>query len=256
MKRTVSAEPSPRKVRRYAKKRSVPRALLTRGTPKGYYEIPVTVYRKLYYNMSTGVWPTTQTTGAQTGLTGYQGFALGTDLSTSKMWLGNGAFSASINVTVPGFAELQACFDECKIHRIDYEFWFQNQGADTALGSSTLQQSANMFIVEDPNNLDPPASLGTILQYAKVHRVVGDLTRPKKITLYPKIRLDAGSASDETGTTTTLAVTAPATYCQSAKPAVEHFGLRGWFDTCSVLNGQFGYIGIKETQYRRYKRII
>lgn len=236
--------------------RSIPRALVTRGTPNGYYEIPVTIYRKLYYNMSTGMWPTNQTTGAQTGLTGYQGFALGTDLSTSKMWLGNGAFSDSINVTIPGFTHVQAVFDECKIHKIEYELWFQNQGADPALGSSTLMQSSNMFVVEDANNLDPPSSLGTILQYSKVHRVIGDLTRPKKITLYPKIRLDAGSASDEMGTTTTLGVTAPSTYVQTTKPAVEHFGLRGWFDTCSVLNGQFGYIGIKETQYRRYKRII
>lgn len=237
------------------KKQKIPRAISTRGTPNGYYEIPVTIYRKLYFNMSTGVWPTNQTTGAQTGLTGYQGFALSTSLSDSNFFMGNGSFSDSSTITIPGFAELQQVFDECKIVKVDYEFWFQNTAGSVALGSSTLYQAPNLFIVEDENSADPPSSLGAILQYGKVHQTYGDISQRKKITVYPHIRADGGTASDEMGTSSTLGIAMPSTYIQTSKPAVNHFGLRGWMDTCSVLNGNFGYLGVKETQLRRYKRV-
>ena len=153
-----------------ARRTRVPRALLTRGTPDGYYEIPVTVYRRVNWNMSSGLWETNQATGAQIGSTGYQGFGMGTQLDTSQFLLGNGSVSASIQITVPGFAELQSVFDECKIARIDYEIWLSNQAN---FQNSTAYQTPNIWVVTDYNGIDPPSSLNSLLQYADVRCIKG-----------------------------------------------------------------------------------
>lgn len=229
----------------------VPKAIRTRGTPRGYYEIPVTVYRRLYFNMSTGLWNTNPYTAATSGATGYNGFALNTAFDTSNMPLGNGAISANVAVAVPGFANIQGVFEEGKIARIDYEFWLAAQAADQG---TVLAQAPNIWIVQDYNNSDPPATLDEVLQYSNVRTVKGDINHPLKITVYPKVRDSVGSAQDELGTTTTISAVDNATYFQLSKPGAIHFGLRGWFETNSALaTAQLGYLCIKETQYRRYK---
>lgn len=233
-----------------ARKARVPRAIRTRGTPDGYYEIPVTVYRKVYFNMSTGLWVTDPITGITSGVTGYNGFGMGTQLDTSQMLLGNGAVSASIQVTVPGFAELQNVFDECKISRIDYEFWVAGQAAD--LGG-TLYQAPTVWIAVDPNGIDPPSNIGQLLQYSTVKCVKGDINHPTKMTVYPKIREDASSDGAEASTAVTSSVCRPSTYTMTAKPGVLHYGLRGWFESTSPVSVTVGFLCIKETQYRRYK---
>lgn len=232
----------------------IPKSIRTRGTPSGYYEIPTHVYRKVYFNMSTGLWPTDQTTGANTGLTGYNGFSLNTSLDSSTMRMGNGAFSAQISQTVPGFAEIQGVFDECQISRIKYDIWLQ--GAAHEISGAGIYQSPNMFIVVDPNNADPPANIGVVMQYGKLRTVAGDINRPTSFTVYPRIRADGGSSEDEVGSGTTLGVTQAAPYIQTAKPGVIHFCVRGWFDTNPAVTATTGYMHIRETQYRRYKRII
>lgn len=229
----------------------IPRPIRTRGTPAGYYEIPVTVYRKLYFNMSTGLWQTDPYTGVTSGSTGYNGFGLGTQLDTSNMLLGNGATSALVNVSVPGFAQLQAVFDECKIARIEYEFWVNGQAKENG---TSLAFAPNVWIVRDDNNIDPPSGLSEILQYAKPIAVKGDITRPTRLTVYPRVRDSVGSSETEVGTSSTIAGDRAAGYYQSAKPTVQHFGLRGWFETQSTLaDAYLGYLCIKETQIRRYK---
>lgn len=228
----------------------VPRPLRTRGTPDGYYEIPVTIYRRLYFNMSTGLWVTDPVTAATSGSTGYNGFGLGTQLDTSTMYLGGSG--ASVNVTVPGFAELQNVFDECKIARIHYEFWFANQSGE---GGTTLLQAPNVWIVQDTNSVDPPSSQSTLLQYANVKLVKGDIHTPTKITLYPRMREDVSSDGAALSTSTTSSVMDHARYCSTEKPSAFHFGLRGWFETNAALATVYlGYLCIKETQIRRYKR--
>lgn len=235
---------------RSAKSR-VPRALSTRGTPDGYYEIPVTIYRRLYWNMSSGLWTTDTVTGAQSGSTGYQGFGMGTQLDTSLMFLGISGGS-SIR-TVPGFSQLQGVFDECKIARIHYEFWIAGQAKET---NSTLGQAPNIWIVEDTTGIDPPTTQDEILQYGKVRTVKGDINSPLKFTIYPKIREGASSDGSDTSTNETSGLMDSARYCSTSKPAVFHFGLRGWFETnAAVATAQYGYLCIKETQIRRYKRV-
>ena len=108
--------------RRKRSKRRVPRAIATRGTPDGYYEIPVRVFWKLYVNTSTGAYVTDPVTGVQSGATGYQGIVVSYDYSSVTVDLGNGAFSAVNIINIPGVSELQSVFDLCKMYRVDYEF--------------------------------------------------------------------------------------------------------------------------------------
>ena len=235
-----------------ARRTRVPRALLTRGTPDGYYEIPVTVYRRVNWNMSSGLWETNQATGAQIGSSGYQGFGMGTQLDTSQFLLGNGSVSASIQITVPGFAELQNVFDECKIARIDYEIWLSNQAN---FQNSTAYQTPNIWVVTDYNGIDPPSSLNSLLQYADVRCIKGDIRYPDKFSVYPKIREDASSDGGELSTAATSSVNVNSTYMSTAKPSALHYGVRGLFEINTTQPVAQGYMHIVETQWRRYKRV-
>lgn len=238
--------------RMVAASRGVPRAIAHRGTPRGYYEIPVSLFRKVYWNMSTGMWATDQTSGAPVGSTGYNGVSMTTALDTSYMSLGNsGAFSANNNISIPGFAELQAVFDQCKVVRIDYEFWFSNPSMTQSAGAFDAPE---LWLVKDYDNADPPASMNEVLQYQKPIRILGNANNGTyKVSIYPKVRTSLGSALDEAGTTTTLAGVASGGYEDAQKPGAQHFGLRGWFVTNSSQGATLGYLHIKETQVRRYK---
>lgn len=227
----------------------VPRAIRTRGTPDGYYEIPVTVYRKIYFNMSSGLWTTDPYTGAVSGSTGYAGFGVGTTLDTSFMFLGAGG---NVNVTVPGFSEMQNVFDECKIARIHYEFWVAGQAHENG---NVLAFTPNIWVTVDPNSIDPPSNLQTLLQYANVKCIKGDINNPTKMTLYPKLRLDVAADGAEASTATSSGANDSAKYISMAKPGAFHYGLRGWFEINSQpTEAYLGYLCVKETQIRRYKR--
>lgn len=242
---------NPKKRMMMVSKSRVPRPILSRGTPRGYYELPVTIYHRCYFNSSTGIWPTDPITGVQSGATGYNGFGMCTDLDTSFINFGNGGVSAQSAQTIPGFAQMQAVFDECKIARIHYEFWVD--GTAGSLGS-TLFAAPNTFVVVDQNNADGPATLAEVLQYHPVNTVKGDISQSLKLTVYPKVRMSVGSGEQESSTATTIAQVSQAGYMEVAKPSVTHFGLRGYFETTSALaTPQIGYICIKETQIRRYK---
>lgn len=229
----------------------VPRAIRSRGTPDGYYEIPVTIYHRCYFNSSTGIWPTDPITGAQSGATGYNGFGMCSDLDSTFINFGNGGIAAQQIDSVPGFAQMQAVFDEVKIARIHYEMWVTGTAGE--LGT-TLKSAPNLFVVVDQNNADSPSSLAEILQYNPVHTVKGDISQSLKLTVYPKVRMSVGAGEQEASTSTTLAAVESAGYMELAKPGVTHFGLRGYFETTAALaSAQLGYLCIKETQIRRYK---
>jgi hypothetical protein len=240
-----------RSKRMLVRKSRVPRAIVSRGTPGGYYEIPVTIYHRCYFNSSTGIWPTDPITGTHTGSTGYNGFGLCTDLDGSFINFGTGGVATQQIDPVPGFAHMQNVFDECKIARIHYEMWVNGTAGE--LGT-TLKSAPNIFVVVDNNNADSPASLNDILQYSPVHTVKGDIGQSLKLTVYPKVRTSVGSGEQEVSTSTTIAMVQSAGYMEIAKPGVTHFGLRGYFETTSALaSAQLGYLCIKETQIRRYK---
>lgn len=247
----VSRRPAYKKRRVMRAVSRVPRAIATRGTPQGYYEIPVSVFRKVYWNMSTGLWETAQSTGTPGGVTGYNGFSFYTALDGSYMALGNGSFSAQNNINVPGFTEMQAVFDQCKVVRIDYEFWFSNQSHEVG---TAAHDNPELFIVKDFDSADPPGSLAEVLQYQKVARVLGNANNGVyKVSIYPKVRTSVGASADEAGTSTTLAGVESSGYQDCQKPGCFHFGLRGWFNTNSSQGATLGYLHVMERQIRRYK---
>ena len=68
---------NPVNVQKYKfKSARVPRAIQTRGTPEGYYDIPYHQMVRLYCNTSSGFWPTNQTSMAPYGGAGYQGIGI------------------------------------------------------------------------------------------------------------------------------------------------------------------------------------
>lgn len=238
--------------RRRYKKSKVPRAIKTRGTPLGYYEIPVRTLTRIYVNTSTGMWNTNQTTGGGIGTTGYQGISFSSTLDSFAAYLGNGGFSASVFNTVPGFAGLQGVFDECKIVSESYDFWVSNQTPE-AQNNANIIGAPDLFLVEDYNDGTPPASIDEVMQYSKMLRVCFDNGR-YKVTYRPKVRVDMGATADEAAGTTTLSGVESSGYLQCNKPGVVHFGLKGWLAIPTSSIQSYVYeLNILRTQIRRYK---
>lgn len=198
------------------------------------------------------MWDTNQTTGALLGVTGYQGCAFWSSLDLMTMSIGNGGVSAQIQNSPPGFAELQAVFDEGKICKVTFDMWVTAQVPDSG-GTAGNYGAPDLFLAIDPNNADPPASLDEVLQYSKVKRVCFDSNQRTSLTYYPKIRMDGGTSSADVGSTTTLSLSQNSQYMQMSKPAVAHFGLRGWLAIPTAANSRLYQINILRTEVRRYK---
>lgn len=240
--------------RRYKSK--VPRAIQTRGTPSGYYELPVRVFFKLYVNNSTGAWNTDPQSGVTSGATGYQGFGLSYDYSNIYIDLGNGSVSSTITVPISGAAELQNVFDVCKMYEMTWESYWTNGSAGLTNNTSFIG-SPEMFLVFDPDDSLPPANQGVVLQYTNFLRIPDNSNRTYKRKYWPKIRTDLGTSADPAGTTTTLAGSQSATYFDVDKPAVRHMGLRGFFNLAQNQTAAVtaSYLNVMITIKRRFKTI-
>lgn len=237
--------------RKYGKP-AMPMAIRNRGTPSGYYEIPVRQLIKMYANTSTGLWNTAQNTGAQIGTTGYRGFGMCFELDQTYLNLGEGSVGATIYSLVPGFAELQSVFDLCKISDIAIECWWTNQESDLSAG--TAYGGFDMYVTEDPNDAGPPANLGTVMQYTNVTRMQGDTSKVYRKKIKPHVRVSMGGFADlDSSTSTTLGGVVPSTYVQTVKPAVTHMGFKGWVDIPTSASGRAQTLNILVTQTRRYK---
>jgi len=244
--------PKPYRRRRPYKSR-VPRAISTRGTPSGYYELPVRVFWKLYVNTSTGAWITDPVTGAQSGATGYQGFVLSMDYSQVYIDLGNGAFSANIPVNIPGVSELQNVFDICKMYKVDYEFWWAN-GLNQSPTSANAAGAPEFFVATDASGATPPGSQNTILQYSDLLRCEGEPTHRYRKSQYLKQRVYLGTTPDPTGNAGILGGSQASTYFETDKPSVRHTGLIGWFQLPqNQSTTQLYYLNCMMTIHRRFK---
>lgn len=229
----------------------VPAAIRTRGTPAGYYEIPVRQLIKLYTNTSTGFWETTQGSGTAVGTRGWRGMGLSFQLDNTNVYLGEGSTSSFAANSVPGFTELQAVFDLCKIVDIEVEFWWTNQTNE--ISSATSYGAFDLYVAEDPNNIDCPTNIGTIMQYQTVKRYTCTPDSRMRYKIKPHIRMSGGSDDLDAGTSTTLGVTYPSTYIQTNKPAVSHLGFRAWVDIPTSATARVGTLNMMITQTRRYK---
>jgi len=260
MYRTVTDDmPAPKRQRtnkHYAKKRAsaivrVPRAISTRGTPDGYYEIPMRQLFRIYGNTSTGLWNTNQTTGAPIGATGYQGLGIYAALDNTYINLGNGAVSAVITQSVPDFASAQNLFDLCKIVDMKVEIWYTNHSRDLS-STGTVYGAPELFLAEDLNDAFPPSSINTVLDKKKVLRC--SAMQDKKFTMMtkPYLTTDA-SSNDGSGVSTATAVAQPSTYVRCAVPSVSHFGIKGWSALPTAADSYLYEVNILITQTRRYK---
>lgn len=241
------------KSRMVVRKSKVPRAIRTRGTPNGYYEIPTQQLIKIYVNTSSGMWNTDQTTGGNAGVTGYNGLGISSSLDNIYVTLGNGTTSATITQAWPGFAGLQGVFDECKIVDMSMDIWVANQ-VPNAVSATAPIGAPDLFLVYDPNEAIPPASQSEVLQYSSVKRVCFDTSQRTRMKVYPKLRFDLGTSTDGSGTTTTLSGSQNSCYLRADSPAAVHYGVRGWLNIPSASTSAFVYtINILVRQTRRYK---
>ena len=159
--------------RKKSYKQRIPRAIANRGTPSGYYELPVRVFWKLYLNTATGAYVTDPVTGNQSGAIGYPGIAISFDYSQVYIDLGSNSFAANIAVNIPGVTDLQSVFDLCKIYRVDYDFWWAN-GLNQSPTAANAAGAPELWIANDQSGAFPPGSQTTVLQYSDVTRIVSD----------------------------------------------------------------------------------
>ena len=239
--------------RKKSYKQRIPRAIANRGTPSGYYELPVRVFWKLYLNTATGAWVTDPVTGSQSGLQGYPGMAISFDYSQVYIDLGNNSFSANIPVNIPGVTDLQSVFDLCKIYRVDYEFWWTNglNQSPTATGAAGAPE---LWVANDQSGAFPPGSQTTVLQYSDVTRIVSDPSkRVTKIT-YPRQRVYLGTTTDPTGNSGILGGSQVSSYFETDKPSVRHSGLIGFFNLPqNQTTTQLYYLNCMMTMHRRFR---
>lgn len=229
----------------------VPKAIKTRGTPAGYYELPARQLFRLYGNSSTGVWNTNQTTNAPIGATGYQGFAYYTQFDNAYMNLGNGGAAATVVQSIADSSSCTNLFDLCKISSIEVEIWITNPSREQQSTAGNYG-AVELYMCQDTNDATPPNSLSNVLDRTKILRIVPD-GRKYKMKFQPYISGDV-SSNDGAASTTTIALASPATYFRTDRPAVSHFGFKGWVVVPSDATSNYLYsVNFLITQTRRFK---
>lgn len=246
--RRVRRRPNPKNFRGSSAR--IPRAIATRGTPDGYYEIPVRSLLKIYYSSTSGFIPCNQTTGAPQQV-GYNGIGIYTQLDNLTCWFGNGGYSAQTDVTIPGYSEIQRVFDQVKIASMTIDVWFENNLRTNE--DTNKYGMSDVYITQDKDSVTPPGSLDEILQYSKVQRMPGWGGKTYKNKCYPYVREVFASNGDEFSTLTTVGGSAPSGYINTSKPAVAHLGWKAFMDKNSASDNFNGIINICVTQVRRYK---
>lgn len=228
----------------------VPRAIQTRGTPDGYYEIPVNMLIRLYYNSTTGVWPTNQVNNQPTGLTGYESFAIRYTYGDVILHFGNGgAINASSTIAIPNQANLGTVFDEYKQVKVEQQYWMANQTQNVATQTA---HNPEFWVVEDQNDAFPTTA-EAVQSYAKSTRVLTD--RPTNIVHYQKVVLDA-SADAGAGATTSAGPMMNTYIRTSTAASLLGTKIYYWIPTNASGTAYIGYLNIRLRIVRRFKKTI
>lgn len=154
--RKVSMEPKFKSKKRGKQAAKMPplglqRYLATRGTANGVHEFTRTTVTGFFVNNS----------GITMGVSTNNQFRIIFGLASNDFLNGAGG---TLNVGIPGAAELSALFDEIKLDRV--EVWFKarnDSSANTAGASNTCIQIASAI---DNNDSTVPATSADIQQYA------------------------------------------------------------------------------------------
>jgi len=234
------------KSKRYIKSK-IPRAIQTRGTPAGYYEIPVTSLTRVFYTTDSGFWNTDQINGTVTGTVGWNGFCWTTTLSDTIMSFGNGSNVFTITQAVPGYSGPQNSFDLVKISHVSMEIQFVNSMHD-----ATVNNTGGVYLscAYDPNDRDPPATESAILQYSNLKTLTNGNIKTIKLEFTPAINeviADSNNNGSVSGYQTSQ-------YVNTAANGVSHRGVIGWLSNFANSGTNYkGYVMFKITQTRRYK---
>lgn len=231
----------------------VPRAIATRGTENGYYEMPDHALIRLYGNTSTGLWDTNQTSGAPTGATGYQGFGFCSDIGLCQVNLGVGSTSATVFKDFTDYNLKCAMFDMVKIHSIEVEFWVTNE--PSTLSSSNVYSAPELWIAKDLTDATPPASGEDMFPYSDCTRVVLDPTKTFKMSFKPYIKTEASTTATDTGTSYTPGISQPSTYLNTSVLPIKHFGFKGWVFCPTTMASQTYSINMKVRRICRWKSL-
>lgn len=225
----------------------VPRAIRTRGTPDGYYEIPQNILLRLYFNTSTGIFVTDQATGAPVGATGYKGMGFRfTDDECILHFGDNGAISTTSTITIPNATELNSVFDECKTARVHMQYWVANQ---TPGGHTTTGYDPEFWAVVDTNDAFPPGQ-DIIQGYAKNTRILTD--RVTNMQYVPALQVDA-AADAGSGASTAAGLSVNGYIRTGSNATILGSKLYYWLPYTSTSTF-VGYLNIKIVLVRRYKR--
>lgn len=225
----------------------VPRAIRTRGTPDGYYEIPQNVLLRFYFNTSTGIFVTDQATGAPVGATGYKGLGFRfTDDEVVLHFGDNNVISTTSTITIPNATELNSVFDECKTARVHMQYWVANQ---TPGGHTTTGYDPEFWAVVDTNDTFPPGQ-DIIQSYAKNTRILTD--RVTNMQFVPALQVDA-AADAGSGASTAAGLSMNGYVRTGSNATLLGSKLYYWLPYTSTST-YVGYLNIKIVLVRRYKR--
>lgn len=229
------------------KQSRVPRAIQTRGTPEGYYDIPYHQMVRLYCNTSSGFWPTDQGSMAPYGGAGYKGIGIAFQPNNTRVTFGNSGSTTSYeDFTISDFTNLQTIFDDVNLAKITVEAWINAQPSDT---SAALSNAPEIWAANDANDCYPGTS--ALQEYAKVSRILPN--RVTKLTFTPTIVSD-NVADDGVGITTSAGQTTTG-YVKTGSGCY-HYGVKMWNwlpyepDTAQVY-----YLQMRITIVRRFKRL-
>lgn len=245
-RRTGSYNSSAAAGRKKMKVSRIPRAISTRGTPDGYYEIPCTQLIRIRCTTSTGFWNTNQSTLAAIGGTGYKGMALvfKWDGITVNFGVDNSVID-TLGSSTPDISNLQAIFDEMKIAKIKVECW-TNVATGTLANSSAF--SGEIWSAVDQNDAFPPGL--SIQEYSKTKRFLPD--RVNTVTFTPNMVVNT-VADNGSGAAEAAGVVANSYFKLGSSCSLYGIKFYNWLpyepDGADVY-----YFHMKITQIRRYRR--
>lgn len=247
---------SRRRVLRRAYKR-IPKAIMTRGTPGGYYEIPARI-RAIVGFTRTGFASTNQTSYEITG-NSYKGLGIYWSHADQVHNYGEGSTSNNQGFAQAGLASLQGVFDTAKIAYLDVEVRFNLDAA--AISTSGGNWNPSLYLCIDQDDATPPLNLDEVLQYDKVYRLDANNQRGDrslKFRVYPKIRREIGLTAESIGSSTTLVESANSVYMDLDRPSAAHMGIKGWLDcpgssAVPAPLSLLGYVTFEVKRVVRYK---
>ena len=201
---------------------------------------------RFYFNTSSGIFVTDQTTGAPTSAQGYKGLGIRFTDDEVIVHFGENAITTTSSIAIPNATELNNVFDECKTARVHMQYWVANQ---TVGGHTSTGYDPEFWAVVDTNDAFPP-NQDIIQGYAKNTRILTD--RVTNMSFVPSLQVDA-AADAGTGATTAAGLQMNGYIRTGSNASLLGSKIYYWLPYTSTST-YVGYLNIKIVLVRRYKR--